>query len=118
MYGRNQEIDEECNGFIWRDRRIPKGASHWIPINYGLSGFDIKIGEGFSRRARYCADSYKTDPPAYVTYINFVSIESVWIILLISALKYLEVQGTDIHNLYLNEYNRSEVWLRDGPEFG
>ena len=37
--------------------------------------FTIKLGEGFSRKAQYCAHCRTTDPLAYVTYINVVSIE-------------------------------------------
>ena len=34
---------------------------------------DIKLGEGFRRKALYCADENKTYPPASVTYSTVVS---------------------------------------------
>ena len=34
--------------------------------------FDIKLGENFKRKARYCADGHKTDAPSSVTYSTVV----------------------------------------------
>eukprot|EP00980_Cylindrotheca_fusiformis_P019278 scaffold6593_cov83-Cylindrotheca_fusiformis.AAC.1 len=38
--------------------------------------FDVKLGENFRRKARYCADGHKTAPPASVTYSMVVSRDS------------------------------------------
>jgi hypothetical protein len=35
--------------------------------------FDVKLGENFRRKARYCADGHKTKTPASVTYRTVVS---------------------------------------------
>ena len=47
-----------------------------------------------------------------------VSRESVNIILLIASLNYLDVQGADIHNSYINADNHEKFWLSLNPEFG
>ena len=80
--------------------------------------FDVKLGEGFRRKARYCADGHKTKPPASVTYSTVVSRDSVRIALTIAALNELDVQGADVQNAFLNAENAEKVWLRAGPEFG
>jgi len=43
--------------------------------------FDVKLGENFRRKARYCADGHKTQTPASVTYSSLVSRDSVRIML-------------------------------------
>ena len=48
--------------------------------------FDIKLGEGFRRKARFVADGHKTKTPPSVTYSSVVSRDSVRICLLIAAL--------------------------------
>ena len=48
--------------------------------------FDVKLGENFRRKARFCADGHKTEAPTSVTYSTVVSRDSVRIILLIAAL--------------------------------
>ena len=45
--------------------------------------FDLKLSEGFRRKARYCADGHKTKPPSSVTYSTVVSRDLVRIILLL-----------------------------------
>ena len=80
--------------------------------------FDIKLGEGFRRKARWVADGHKTDAPTAVTYSTVVSRDSVRILLLIAALNDLDVQGADIQNAYLTAPNKEKLWIRAGPEFG
>jgi hypothetical protein len=58
--------------------------------------FDIKLGENFRRKARYCADRHKTISPASITYSTVVSRDSVRIILTIAALNDLEVLGANV----------------------
>jgi len=58
--------------------------------------FDIKLGENFRRKARFCADGHKTDAPTSVTYSTVVSRDSVRIILLIAALNELDILSGDI----------------------
>jgi hypothetical protein len=80
--------------------------------------FDIKLGENFRRKARYCADGHKTKPPAAVTYSTVVSRDSVRLVLLIAALNELDVLGADVQNAFLTAPNKEKCWIKAGPEFG
>ena len=80
--------------------------------------FDIKLGDNFRRKTRFCADGHKTETPPSVTYSTVVSQDSVRIILLVAALNELEVLSRDVQNAYLTAPNREKVWIRAGPEFG
>ena len=79
--------------------------------------FDIKLGENFRRKARFCADGHKTEAPQSVTYSTVVSRDSVRIILLVAALNELEVLCGDVQNAYLTAPNREKVYIRAGREF-
>ena len=79
--------------------------------------FDVKLGENFRRKARFCADGHKTEAPTSVTYSTVVSRDSVRIILLIAALNDLDILSGDIQNAYLTAPNREKVWIRAGDEF-
>ena len=79
--------------------------------------FDIKLGENFRRKARFCADGHKTEAPPSVTYSTVVSRDSVRIILLVAALNELEVLCGDVQNAYLTALNREKVYIRAGREF-
>ena len=50
--------------------------------------FDVKLGENFRRKARYCADGQKTGAPASVTYSTVVARDSVRILLTICGSKW------------------------------
>lgn len=80
--------------------------------------FDVKLGENFWRKARYCADGHKTEPPAAVTYSTVVSRDSVRIVLTLAALNGLKVLGADVQNAFLTAPNLEKVWMKAGPEFG
>lgn len=80
--------------------------------------FDVKLGEGFRRKARYVGDGHKTETPSSVTYSSVVSRDSIRIILTIAALNDLDIQGADIENAYLTAPCREKVWIRGGIEFG
>ena len=58
--------------------------------------FDVKLGENFRRKARYCADGHKTDAPSSITYSIVVSRDSVRIMLLITSLNELDVLSGDV----------------------
>jgi hypothetical protein len=62
----------------------------------GHFAFDVKLGENFRRKARYCADGHKTGAPASVTYSTVVSRDSVRILLTVAALNELDVLGADV----------------------
>jgi hypothetical protein len=80
--------------------------------------FDVKLGENFRLKARYCADGHKTTSPASITYSTVVSRDSVCIILTIATLNGLEVLGADVQNAFLTAPNKEKVWLQAGPEIG
>ena len=80
--------------------------------------FDVKLGENFRRKARFCADGHKTNPPASITYSTVVSRDSVRIVLLIAALNGLDLKGADLQNAFLTAPNREKMWIKAGPEFG
>ena len=80
--------------------------------------FDVKLGENFRRKARYCADGHKTGAPASVTYSTVVSRDSVRILLTIAALNDLDVLGADVQNAFLTAPNKEKCWMIAGPEFG
>ena len=80
--------------------------------------FDVKLGENFRRKARYCADGHKTGAPESVTYSTVVTRDSVCILLLIAALNDLDVLGANVQNAFLTAPNKEKVWMIAGPEFG
>ncbi|CAJ1950956.1 unnamed protein product [Cylindrotheca closterium] len=80
--------------------------------------FDVKLGENFQRKERYCADGHKTEAPAALTYSTVVSRDSVWILLMIAALNGLDLQCTDIQNAFLTAPAIKKCYLVAGPEFG
>lgn len=79
--------------------------------------FDVKLGENFRRKARFCADGHKTGAPAAITYSTVVARDSVRILLLIAALNDLPLKGADVKNAFLSAPNLEKVWIRAGPEF-
>ena len=58
--------------------------------------FDVKLGENFRQKARYCANGHKTGAPALVTYSTVVSSDLVRILLTIAALNELDILGADV----------------------
>ena len=80
--------------------------------------FDIKLGKGFRRKARFVGDGHKTKPPSSITYSSVLSRDSVRIMLLVAALNNLDIQGADIENAYLTAPCREKVWMRGDIEFG
>jgi hypothetical protein len=67
--------------------------------------FDVKLGENFRRKARFCADGHKLATPASITYSSVVSRDSVRILLMIAALNELELRAADIQNAFLTAPN-------------
>lgn len=108
------EIDREAGNTLWMDAtrmemknvRVEFEEFDGDPntlVGYtqmtGHLVFDVKLGENFRRKARYCADGHKTGAPASVTYSStVVSRDSVRILLLIAALNKLDVLGADAQN--------------------
>ena len=67
--------------------------------------FDVKLGENFRRKARYCADGHKTEAPSAITYSSVVSRDSVRIMLMVAALNELDLQSADVQNAFLTAPN-------------
>jgi hypothetical protein len=80
--------------------------------------FDMKLGENFCRKARYCADGHKMGAPTSVTYSTVVSRDSVRVLLTIAALNGLKVMGADVQNAFLTAPNKEKCWMYAGPKFG
>ncbi len=126
------EIDKENGNTLWMDAvklemknvRVafeefegdPTTLDGYIEIS-GHLVFNVKLGENFRRKARYCADGHKTGAPASVTYSTVVSQDSVRILLSIAALNELEVMGADVQNAFLTAPNKEKCWIVAGPEF-
>jgi Reverse transcriptase (RNA-dependent DNA polymerase) len=79
---------------------------------------DIKLGENFRRKARYCADGNKRKTQSSVTYSSVVSRDSVRIMLLVAALNELNIRAADVQNAFLTAPNLEKNWMRAGSEFG
>jgi hypothetical protein len=127
------EIDKENGNTLWMDavrlemKNVRVAFEEFEGDTQGLVGyteitghlvFDVKLGENFRRKARYCADGHKTGAPASVTYSTVVSRDSVRILLTVAALNELEVLGADVQNAFLTAPNKEKCWMIAGPEFG
>ena len=80
--------------------------------------FDVKLGEGFRRKARMVAGGHQVECPPHLTYSSVVSRETVRIALTMAALNGLEVKASDIQNAYLTAPCSEKVWTVLGIEFG
>jgi hypothetical protein len=80
--------------------------------------FDVKLSEGFRRKARFVADGHKVETPPTISYSSVVSRDSVRICLMLAALNEIKVMCVDIQNAYLTAPNREKVYIKAGPEFG
>ena len=80
--------------------------------------WDVKLGEGFRRKARLVAGGHTTEAPPSITYSSVVSRDSIRIALTIAALNELSILACDIQNAYLTADCREKVYTIAGPEFG
>ena len=127
------EIDKELGNTLWMDairlemRNVRIAFEEYDGDPNALIGytqitghlvFDVKLGENFRRKARYCADGHKTGAPASVTYSTVVSRDSVRILLTVAALNELDILGADVQNAFLTAPNKEKCWMIAGPEFG
>ena len=80
--------------------------------------YDVKLGENFRRKARYCANGSTTDTPTSLTYSSVVSRDSVRIALTVAALNDLDILVCDIEGAYLTAQCREKIYTIAGPEFG
>ncbi len=98
--------------FFADDEPIPIGYKQ-IPCHIV---FDVKMD--FSRKARFVAGGYKTDPPSILTYSSVVSRDSVRIAFLLATLNGLDILAANIGNAYINADAREKVFFIAGDEFG
>ena len=130
------ELTSVLFGFL--DRQHPGGQTEEYPLGISLGAglqddpsklvgykeitghiiFDVKLGEGFRRKARFVADGHKTETPAAITYSTVVSRDLARIMLTIAALNDLEILGADVQNAFITAPNKEKCWMRAGPEFG
>ena len=126
-------IDQENGNTLWSDAtkeemdkikgamRVYNGNTNDLKGYQEITGhviFDVKLGEGFRRKARFIGYGHKTETPSSLTYSTVVSRDFVRIILMVAALNELDIQGADIENAYLTTPCREKVWIRGGIEFG
>ena len=127
------EIDKENGDTLWQDSIQMEMKNNRIAFEEfdgdveklmgykkitGHLVFDVKLGENFRRKARYCADGHKTEAPAALTYSTVVSRDSVRILLMIAALNGLDLQCADIQNAFLTAPAIEKCYMVAGPEFG
>ena len=101
--------------------RVYNGSTNELKGYQEITGdiiFDVKLGEGFRRKARFVGDGHKTETPSSVTYGTEVSRDSIRIILMVAPLNELDTQGTNIENMYLTALCREKEWIYGGIEFG
>lgn len=99
-----KRLDAENGNTLWMDAIRKEMSAVMIALEHhegnpeelvgfekitGHLVFDVKLGENFRRKARFCADGHKTGAPASLTYSSVVSRDSVRIILMIAALNEL-----------------------------
>jgi len=125
------EIDQETGTDYWK-RAIEKEMRHVMcAFNILEEGapepkmskripchliFDIKMD--FTRKARFVAGGYVTDPPSSITFASVVSRDSVRLAFLIAALNDFDLLGADIGNACLNALTSEKVHTVCGLEFG
>ena len=77
--------------------------------------YDIKLGENFRRKARFCADGHKTEAPAPTTSSPVVARDSVRIRLTSAVLNEIDVMGADVKNAFLTAPNKGKGGFRQAP---
>jgi hypothetical protein len=80
--------------------------------------FDVKLGEGFRKKARLVALGNRTQTPATLTCTSVVSRDSARIALTAAALNELDMLVCDMEGAHLTAKCREKVWVEAGPEFG
>ena len=128
-----KEIDEENGNTLWMDViRLEmknahiafdtyKGDPNKLVVYQEITGhivIDIKLGENFRRKPRYCSDGHKTKSPAALTYSTVVSSDSVRMIFTTAAMNGLEAMGSDLQNAFLKALCKEKILLIEGLESG
>ena len=71
----------------------------------------------FTRKARFVATEYTTDPPASLTYYSVFSRYRARIAFNIAYINDIYIWACDIGNTYLNEKLREKIWMKASTEF-
>ena len=126
-------IDKKNGNTLWQDAIAKEMANVRVAFKILTGGeeippghqfmechlvFDVKLGEGFRRKARLVAGGHMTEEPAVMTYASVVTRETVRIALTIAALNDLEVKTGDVQNAYLTAPCEEKIYTVLGPEFG
>ena len=74
--------------------------------------------EDFRRKAHLVAGGHMTETPATVTYASVISLESVRLALMLSALKFIKVKFGDVQNYYITSPITEKVWSILGTKLG
>jgi len=98
--------------FLEEGEQVPVGST-WIPFHMI---FDVKCD--LTRKARFVAGGYWTQPATQITYSSVVTRESIRIAFLVAALNDLEILSANIGNAYLQAPAIERVHTTAGPEFG
>ena len=80
--------------------------------------FNIKLGSGFTRKARFVAEGHDIETPPSTTYTSIISIESVYIVLMLADLNVIDVDCADAYNAHLNGKPKERFWFQAGHAFG
>ena len=86
---------------------------------YQITGhllFDIRLGENFSRKVRYCSAVNNTGPE-FFTYITIVDWYSVSNIMFIVAINDIQILRAYLHNSFLKVHNCYKPTLYQGHNF-
>jgi hypothetical protein len=78
--------------------------------------FDVNID--LTRKARFVAGGYQTDPPKVSTYLSIVSCDSIRIAFTLAALNDLDVLSADVQGSYLNAPTKEKVYTAAGLKLG
>jgi len=99
------------------DGRLPDAPKGYKKIRVHMI-FDVKLEEGFRRKARLVADGQMLDSPRSMTYASVVSRDTVRIALTLAALNGCDVLVGDVKAAYLNAKPTEKAYFIAGKEFG
>ena len=80
--------------------------------------FDVKLGEGFRRKARLVGGGHLTDPSKDNPYSGICNIRHIRICIFLAELNGLLMCACDVGNAYLEAMTREQLYIVAGPEFG
>ena len=69
-----------------------------------------------TRKVRYVAGVYLTNPPPSITYVSVVRHDSVRLVFVIETLKYIDILAGKIQNTFQNSLTKYKVSFYAGDE--